>query len=90
MRQTFSTPQRIAWTGGDVPRRGIVLSDTTFAKWYRYIRHLYFREQLDTWREYWGDLPKQDTNRIFWNRASLDAWATLRHSSPALFRKVNQ
>lgn len=32
-------------------------------------------EQLETWREYWGDEPDYDTKRIFACRARHDALA---------------
>lgn len=70
---------RIAWTGGDVPRRGICLADSPFGRRYRRVRSYYFQEQLVTWIQYWKDLPNKDTRKIFWNRASLDSWATVRH-----------
>lgn len=69
--------RRIAWTGGDVPRRGITLADSPYGRQYRSIRHELFREALTDWRDYWHDLPDRDTRKILWNRASLDAWATL-------------
>lgn len=71
-------PARKAWTGGDLPRRGIVLADSPIGRQWRFIRHLYFREQLAEWVSYWGDMPDKNTRKIFWNRANLDAWATIR------------
>jgi hypothetical protein len=69
--------RRIAWTGGDVPRRGIVLADNERGRKYRHMRHIYFRELLKAYTEYWHELPNKDTRKIMWNWASLDAWATL-------------
>ena len=74
---TTAPYRRHAWTGGDVPRRGLVLASTPLGRRYRAIRHDFFREQLMDWRSGWGDLPDRDTRAIFWNRASLDAWRTL-------------
>lgn len=90
MRKVFSFPSQVAWTGGDSPReyRDVVLGNSTFGQWFRYLRHRFFREQILAWRVYWGDMPDRDTRHTFWNRASYDSWATLRHHAPALYRKV--
>jgi len=77
MRAWLGAYRRIAWTGGDVPRRGLCLANSPYGRQYRYFRHSFFREQLCDWREYWGDMPNRDTRKIFCNRASIDAWATL-------------
>jgi len=69
--------RRIAWTGGDVPCRGIKIADTPNGRMYRKLRHDYLREQLTLWVQYWHDMPDRYTRKIMWNRASLDAWATL-------------
>jgi hypothetical protein len=72
-----------AWTGGDTPRDGnnLCFRDKT----YREIRSALFRDQLkdsgglDLWyfpdEEMKGTTPLQRA-RIFWNRATLDAWRT--------------
>lgn len=63
----------IAWTGGSVPPR------EAFA-WPHFngLRRALFREQMRDWRDYWKDCPSLETCRLFWNRAKLDAWATVR------------
>lgn len=66
------TPQHKAWTGGSAPRPLPEVSRDER----RYISHL-FREQCETFRAFWGDLPG-DVRRIFWNRARYDAHATFR------------
>ena len=63
----------IAWTGGSVPSRQQLAWPHLRGLW----RQL-FREQMRDWRAYWKDWPKLDTARLFWNRAKLDAWATVR------------
>lgn len=64
---------RVAWTGGSSPTQADI-ADPTF----RRIRSAYFQEQLADWNSGWGDLPNLDTCRIFWGRATYDAWATVR------------
>ena len=76
-------PERRAWTGGDTPQRAVVLADTPTGRLYRYVRRVFFWEQLRDWRSFWGDMPNLDTARIFWTRASLDAWRTLTDSQGA-------
>lgn len=64
-----------AWTGGSDPRP---LSEITgFER--EYVSAL-FAEQVTEWVECWGDLPKMDTVRLFWDRARHDAHATCRDS----------
>jgi hypothetical protein len=62
----------IAWTGGSCPpatiRRDI---------FYLQLRRGIFRESIATNAEFWGTVAL-DTARTLWNRASYDAWATIR------------
>lgn len=66
---------RVAWTGGESPPKRC--RDSL----YRATRSAYFREQvadsggLDLWACA-GTSPLERA-RIFWNRASGDAWATV-------------
>jgi hypothetical protein len=70
------TYERRAWTGGDVP---IVTSEATRA--FKELRSAFFRESLrecgglDLWK--CAGTGSSERVRIFWNRASLDAWRTL-------------
>lgn len=66
----------VAWTGGDTPR-GADIGDRR-APVFRAMRRVLFREQVDTWREAWGDSPDRDTLRTFHKRATLDAWRSYR------------
>jgi hypothetical protein len=63
----------LAWMGGSRPaklsRIGMLERST--------VSNL-FREQFDTFRDYWGTAPDADTARLFWNRARHDAHATWR------------
>lgn len=67
---------RTAWTGGDRPT-----SQTRKRKDFREIRSDLFREQvrecggLDLWK--CAGTSSLDRARIFWNRATLDAWRTV-------------
>jgi hypothetical protein len=64
--------KRVSWTGGDTP-------PTTFPRIsndFKNIRSFFFREQINGFKNYWGDMPNRDTLNIFWNRAHLDAWRT--------------
>ena len=69
---------RFAWTGGDIPPKGLRF------KPYRELVRAYFREQiaecggLDLWT--CAGTSCLDRSRIFWNRARLDAWRTLREN----------
>ena len=56
----------IAWTGGSRPRPLLELSMGER----RYVTRL-FREQVDTWLDYWGDSIPMDVCRTFWKRAPL-------------------
>lgn len=62
-----------AWTGGSWPSA----PSQTSAFEFRVIRAL-FREQVKTWRDYWGDFPPRDVLRTFYGRARYDAYATRR------------
>ena len=68
--------KRQAWTGGDVPRRGLCLADSRFGRRYRLLRRAYFRKDLMANAEYWGGELTRDVVKTVWNRASLDAFAT--------------
>jgi hypothetical protein len=69
------TYNRRAWTGGDSAPRGFRCKE------YRQLRSAYFREQiadcggLDLWACA-GTSPLERA-RIFWGRASCDAWRTV-------------
>ena len=65
--------QIIAWTGGSVPAPLTQISTEE-----RQLVSYLFHEQLNTWMNFWGDLPDKDTRRIFWSRARGDAHATYR------------
>jgi hypothetical protein len=80
MRRTIDqnkTP-RIAWTGGSTPTRETRRQDNHF----RLLRKMFFLEQLadcgglDLW--VCAGTSVLERARIFWNRATLDAWATVR------------
>lgn len=58
----------IAWTGGERPGKPSQVG--------RAMRTSLFREQLSCWIAANGSLPDLDTARIFWRRASADAWRT--------------
>jgi len=68
------------WTGGDTPPPGMMKADRT----YRGLVSLLFQEQLaecgglDLWK--CAGTSSMERARIFWHRAKLDAWATLRRS----------
>ena len=68
---------RKAWTGGSVPSKADKNEEP-----FRLLRHIYFKEQvadsggLDFWA--CAGTSALERARIFWNRATLDAWATLR------------
>jgi hypothetical protein len=76
----FLTPgsQRCAWTGGDPPPPGLRRANAKF----RAVVSYYFQEQLaecgglDRWQ--CAGTTSMERARIFWNRAMLDAWATVR------------
>lgn len=58
----------IAWTGGESPSK----AGTVCAA----MRKALFREQLSCWLLANGSVPPLDTARIFWRRATADAWRT--------------
>lgn len=68
---------RRTWTGGDTPPPGLAHESEA----YRSIRSFYFQEALvecgglDLWK--CAGTGSMERARIFWNRASLDAWRTL-------------
>lgn len=70
--------ERRAWTGGDVPT-----AEDKQDGIYRALRSTMFREQieecgrLDLWA--CAGTSALQRARIFWNRATLDAWRTLNH-----------
>ena len=70
--------QHVTWTGGTTP------SDADKATpEFRRLRSQLFREEvlrcggLDLWA--CAGTSALERARIFWNRARLDAWATIRH-----------
>ena len=73
----IKTP-RIAWTGGSTPNRETRRKNNHF----RFLRKMFFCEQvadcggLDLWAV--AGTSALERARIFWNRATLDAWATVR------------
>ena len=67
----------IDWMGGSRPRPLLELSMGER----RYVTRL-FREQVDTWLDYWRDSIPMDVCRIFWKRARYDAHATYRNERP--------
>jgi hypothetical protein len=72
---------RTVWTGGTTPTRG----DKRRGDLRRY-RGEFFREYvrecggLDLWE--CAGTSALERARIFWNRATLDAWATVRDAYP--------
>jgi len=79
MNYTINGMPRRAWTGGDLPPNGIRTD-----KQYRDTVSAFFREALrdcgglDLWT--CAGTSVMDRARMFWNRAKLDAWATVRHA----------
>jgi hypothetical protein len=71
----FPVYPRRAWTGGNGNYHGCAHQD------FKWLRRLFFREQvrecgrLDLWA--CAGTSALERARIFWNRASLDAFATL-------------
>jgi len=63
----------IAWMGGSRP-------PTPPPEDVAILSNRLFDEQVNTWREFWGDEPDEDTLGIFRDRALYDAWASLRHN----------
>lgn len=69
--------RRHAWTGGGVPTK----ADKATSR-FKELRRLFFREQLkmcgglDLWA--CAGTSATERARIFWNQATLDAWATIR------------
>lgn len=59
-----------AWTGGQSP---------VVCPLVRQLRTAFFREQVEEWRAFWEDNPDAPTLRLFFNRATHDAFATLHH-----------
>lgn len=57
-----------AWTGGQAP---VVNASVRMA------RRAFFRLQVNQWRSFWQLAPHRDTMRIFFKRATHDAFATL-------------
>lgn len=61
-----------AWTGGSAPADLSAVSEAE----YSLVMRLY-NAQIETFRSFWGDDPKDDTLKIYLNRARHDAHATL-------------
>ena len=74
--------ERVCWTGGSCPPIGY--KDLRFKK----LRSAYFREQLlecqglGLWK--CAGTSCMERAHIFWNRASFDAWATIRDANRSL------
>lgn len=64
-----------AWTGGDVP--------TVFetGKAFIAVRGQLYREQWHDFVTYWYEAPGPDVRKVFWSRASSDAWRTVTWTS---------
>lgn len=66
---------RRAWTGGDTPPR--VWGNANRRRDWHLVRVVWFREQIREWAGFWREPVPLCVARIFWNRASLDAWRTM-------------
>ena len=71
---TLAKESLTAWMGGSRPKPIKECSADEVA-----LVSLLFREQFQTWHDYWKDSPSLDVARIFWNRARHDAHATMRN-----------
>lgn len=77
---------RCTWTGGDTPPARHRNAD------YRAVRREFFREAvrdcggLDLWA--CAGTSALDRARIFWNRARLDSWATIRNRGRELAEHI--
>lgn len=71
------------WMGGSLPRRGICLADSPLGRRYRAVRkfhlHALMAERMLT-MTLDGQYPylTRSERKEMWNRASLNAWATVR------------
>jgi len=74
--QSGTEYKRIAWMGGSTPPPDLYKN----CQDYRDLTLLFYEEQVSDFAEYWGDMPDQDTKKIFWNRATGDAWSTYRET----------
>ena len=63
----------IAWTGGSRPAAPSAISAAQAGT-----QKFLYCQQVETFRNYWGDYPNWDTLRIYYNRARYDAHATHR------------
>lgn len=76
-KQQVASFPRVAWTGGDSPSK-----ETIKNKLFRQVRLAYFREDvgecggLDLWA--CAGTSALERARIFWGRATADAWAYIR------------
>lgn len=73
---TLMEAPTVAWTGGSAPCLRYLyayqLAD------FKIVRSRMFREQVRAWAGYWLVPMPLDIARIFWNRATHNAWATAR------------
>ena len=70
---TLAKESITAWMGGSRPKPIEECSSDEIE-----LVFALFREQYETWHDYWKDPPSFDVARIFWNRARHDAHATFR------------
>ena len=68
----MSNMQIYAWTGGTSPEKYKAISVLE-----KQLVSIFFRSEINCFRNYWGDFPDKDTRAIFWNRAKHDAHATI-------------
>ena len=67
-----------AWTGGSSVPDWIKRSKCARGKEFRKLRSVLFRDQVRVFKDFWGSSPEDSTLNTFWNRASLDAWSSVR------------
>ena len=67
-----------AWTGGSPVPKWIKRSKCARGKEFRKLRSTLFRDQVRVFKDFWWDIPQVAILNTFWNRASLDAWASIR------------
>lgn len=65
--------QVYSWGGGSRPTNYKTISTLE-----KQLVSIFFRTEINCFRNYWGDFPNKDTRAIFWNRAKHDAHATVR------------
>lgn len=72
-RQLARRDKRHAWTGGTSPLAWHLVSECE-----RCLVVLFYVEQVDTWQDYWHEVPSAGLQNLFWQRARGDAHATVR------------